>query len=272
MAIPKIIHQTVEEKRGLHPRFAANVGRLISLNPQWRHVLYDDDDRAAFISNHYGSDMLGYYTSINPIYGAARADLFRYLALYKLGGVYLDIKSTVTRPLDEVLGQDDEYLLSHWSNKEGHPYRGWGRHHPRHGIVEEYQQWHIVAAPAHPFLAAVIERVKLNIETYDPMKHGVGKRGVLQVTGPIAYTLAVQSAKQRGRFRQVDIEDLGFQYSIFGPDGNHELYFPAHYRLSTEPIIRREHETNSRYPGVRRNEPCPCGSNKRFKHCHGSLI
>ncbi len=267
-----MIHQTVRDKRSLHPSFVANVANLISLNPQWRHVLYDDNDGATFISDHYGSDMLGYYNRINPTYGVARADLFRYLALYKLGGVYLDIKSTATRPLDDVLSPDDEYLLSHWSNKEGHPHKGWGRHHPRHGIDQEYQQWHIVAAPGHPFLKAVIERVKKNIDAYDPMKQGFGKRGVLQVTGPIAYTLAIKSALQHGRFRHVDIEDLGFQYSIFGPHGNHESYFPAHYRLSAEPIIRRAYEANPRYEGVRRNDPCPCGSNKRFKHCHGSLV
>jgi preprotein translocase subunit SecA len=23
---------------------------------------------------------------------------------------------------------------------------------------------------------------------------------------------------------------------------------------------------------VGRNEPCPCGSGKKFKHCHGSLV
>ena len=133
---------------------------------------------------------------------------FRYLAIYKLGGVYLDIKSTATTPLDDVLSPDDEYLLSHWSNREGHPYKGWGRHHPRHGFDEEYQQWHIVAAAHHPFLEAVIERVKKNIDAYDPLLHGVGKRGVLQVTGPIAYTLAIQSVRQSGRFRLVDIEEL----------------------------------------------------------------
>ncbi|MBN8504825.1 MAG: preprotein translocase subunit SecA [Burkholderiales bacterium] len=26
-----------------------------------------------------------------------------------------------------------------------------------------------------------------------------------------------------------------------------------------------------RYPGVGRNDPCPCGSGKKFKHCHGKL-
>jgi preprotein translocase subunit SecA len=24
-------------------------------------------------------------------------------------------------------------------------------------------------------------------------------------------------------------------------------------------------------PKVGRNEPCPCGSGKKFKHCHGQL-
>ena len=53
MAIPRTIHQTVEDKRSLHPRFVANVANLISLNPQWKHVLYDDSDIAAFISMAY---------------------------------------------------------------------------------------------------------------------------------------------------------------------------------------------------------------------------
>ncbi|MEK9134540.1 MAG: SEC-C metal-binding domain-containing protein [Pseudomonadota bacterium] len=26
-----------------------------------------------------------------------------------------------------------------------------------------------------------------------------------------------------------------------------------------------------RQPKVGRNEPCPCGSGKKYKHCHGKL-
>jgi preprotein translocase subunit SecA len=26
------------------------------------------------------------------------------------------------------------------------------------------------------------------------------------------------------------------------------------------------------YPKVGRNEPCPCGSGKKYKQCHGSLV
>ncbi|WP_425444138.1 SEC-C metal-binding domain-containing protein [Thiomonas intermedia] len=25
------------------------------------------------------------------------------------------------------------------------------------------------------------------------------------------------------------------------------------------------------YPKVGRNDPCPCGSGKKYKHCHGKL-
>jgi preprotein translocase subunit SecA len=33
---------------------------------------------------------------------------------------------------------------------------------------------------------------------------------------------------------------------------------------SAEPFVRGE-------PKVGRNEPCPCGSGKKYKHCHGAL-
>ena len=44
--------------------------------------------------------------------------------------------------------------------------------------------------------------------------------------------------------------------------------------------VRYEHEGDNEladgtaenpYAGTGRNEPCPCGSGKKFKHCHGSL-
>ncbi len=38
-----------------------------------------------------------------PRYGVVLADIFRYLVIYNEGGVYLDIKSTVNRPLDEII-------------------------------------------------------------------------------------------------------------------------------------------------------------------------
>jgi len=32
------------------------------------------------------------------------------------------------------------------------------------------------------------------------------------------------------------------------------------------------HEEEENQPRVGRNDPCPCGSGKKYKHCHGALV
>jgi inositol phosphorylceramide mannosyltransferase catalytic subunit len=274
MAIPKLIHQTISSKKDLQPVFLENIARMQSLNSGWEHHLYDEDERREFISAHYGRDVLESYLRINPSYGPAKADFFRYLLLYKKGGVYLDLKSTVTQKLDDVLRADDAYLLSQWpdQNETGGPYDGWGLH-PELTGKGEYQIWHIVAAPEHPFLEAVIQSVKRNIDDYDPLRDGVAKPAVLRVTGPIAYTLAIQSVQERHKYRYVDIGDLGFRCSIFDDEASgsgHVSYFKKHYRYLPEPLVLgRPIKKPDAAEKVGRNDLCPCGSGKKYKHCHG---
>ena len=123
--IPRIIHQTFYE-RTLSPELQANVDRLRALNPGWEYRFYDDADIAAFIRENYPPLIWAYYQRIDSRYGAARADLFRYLLMYKVGGVYLDIKSTAMRPLDTVLCPDDRFILSKWHLPDGeYEHRDW---------------------------------------------------------------------------------------------------------------------------------------------------
>jgi inositol phosphorylceramide mannosyltransferase catalytic subunit len=235
--IPRIIHQTFRS-HDLPEELRANVAAIEAMNPGWEHRLYDDAEIEAFIRESYGNEILGYYHRIDPRYGAARADLFRYLLLYRVGGVYLDIKSTTVRPLDETLRPDDLYLLSHWRNHAGGPRAGWGMHAELAATGRgEYQQWHVICAAGHPFLKAVIERVLRNIDAYRPWREKLGQHATVRVTGPIAYTLAILPIRHLHPHRLVqDESEIGLEYSIF-PGFGHTRLFASHYVYVVRPII-----------------------------------
>ena len=242
--IRRCIHQVFFTDHGgsLPPELERNVEHIRAINPDWDYRLYGAEHMVAFIRQHYDERMLSYFERINPRYGAARADLFRYLLMYQCGGVYLDIKSSLRRSLNEVLRADDQYLLSRWSNKAGEEFEGWGLY-PEIGAADgEFQQWHIVAAAGHPFLRAVIERVLHNIARYNPVLDGQGWIGVMRATGPIAYTLAIRPLLQRHPHRIVDAAgELGFSYSIYprAPSSPHQALFRAHYTQLAEPVVRQ---------------------------------
>lgn len=236
-AIPRIIHQTYFSHELPDP-IRASVENIKALNPNWEYRFYDDAAIARFIRENYSPEIMECFDSIDPRYGASRADLFRYLLMYKIGGVYLDIKSQARKPLDEVLQDDDRFVLSVWEDKFGEC-RGWGDHYElRHIPAGEFQQWHIVCAPGHPFMKRVLENVLSNIKKYIPTIHGTGKPGVLRVTGPIAYTLAIHPILHQHPYRLADFRyDLGFEYNVY-QGRNHEAVLKSHYSLQTSPLIK----------------------------------
>jgi inositol phosphorylceramide mannosyltransferase catalytic subunit len=236
-AIPRIIHQTNFNKNLPLP-LRANVDALRALNPCWEHRLYDDADVIKFIEDEYGPAILQRYLAIAPGYGAARADLFRYLLIYRMGGVYLDVKSGASQPFDAVLRRDDAFIVSQWRDSIDEPDTLF---HPElRGLPGgEFQQWHIIAAPGHPFLRAVIERVLHLIDSYNPYRVGVG-RNVIRVTGPIPYTLAIEPLLSRYPHRRVrDESAIGLRYSVLGGQ-MHEGYFRGHYSRRRTPIVGRD--------------------------------
>jgi len=235
--IPRIIHQTFYDKV-LPPELEHNVKQIREMNPNWDYRFYDDSDIVEFISVNYSPKILEYFFRIDQSYGAARADLFRYLLMFKVGGFYLDIKSNTTKPLDSVLHDADQFLLSIWNSQNGE-YQGWGKHYElREFGGDEFQQWFIACSPGHPFLRSVIENVLQNIDMYIPILHGTGKNGVLRVTGPIAYSLAIHKTLSNHSYRIVDSDnDLGLKYSIF-IGNSHMAQFKSHYSLQTLPIVK----------------------------------
>ncbi|TXN45458.1 glycosyltransferase [Methylobacterium sp. WL119] len=236
--IPRIIHHTYPI-HDLPDSLSKNVENIKNINPNWEHKLYDDADIEDFISSQFGNRMLRIYRSIDPNYGAARADLFRYLVIYIYGGVYLDIKSSIVLPLDENLLEDDRYVLSKWRNSFGEEHEGAGLSGPMKRIPGgEFQNWHIISCPRHPLLKLVIDSIIRNILNYNPWINGVGKRAVIRMTGPIAYTITITKNLSQYEVRQVRNETLlGMTYNTLPGVSDHKNLFVNHYSKNTDPLI-----------------------------------
>ncbi len=235
--LPKSIHQTFRDSN-LPGEIQRSIKNLTENNPGWQHHFYDDFDMFLFVRHHYSHRVLRAFNSINPLYGASRSDFFRYLLMYKVGGVYLDIKSTVSRPLDSIT-TGNQYILSHWDNGPTGTHSGWGLHFPDFPRGE-FQQWYIAASPGHPFLKSVIELVLHNIENYSPQHFGVGREGVLKTTGPIAYTQAIRPHLHQHKHHFANTNhDLGLVYSVYTDLGASPLYSARHphYSKLSDPVV-----------------------------------
>lgn len=239
MSIPRFIHQTTKHLLSLQPEIQDNIKHLRQGNKNWNHRVYDDREVRRYLREHISAEEFRQVERVNPKYGVVLADLFRYVVIYNEGGVYLDIKSTCGPPLDSILPPTVTYILSQWRNRKGEEFEGYGLFpelgDPKHG--GEFQQWHIIARPRHPFLKATIERTLVNIRNYSIEKFGVGFSGVLRVSGPICYTKSVLSIwKSDIDYQRADIQKLGFRYSVFRKPKLHREN-SLHYSKQSEPIV-----------------------------------
>lgn len=202
LKIPRNIIQTVPDKTDISDEMKENMLKLKRMNPNWNYHLYDDNEILSFITSNY-PELLPSYLKINPAYGPARADFFRYLIIFHIGGVYLDSKSGIIKPLDEILLPSDTFVFQLSAGYE----------HPidiKYFNGKEINQWFIVSTAGNPIIKKVIDNMLKNINDTDNIDYH-GKLGVLRLTGPIMYTNSIASvlAQFASRRIQPDSNSLG---------------------------------------------------------------
>ncbi len=165
MPIPKNIYQSWHTKT-LHPNVQKNIIDVLKAqNPDYTHEIYTDEEIDKFVQENYDGEILECYNKLNII--VAKVDFWRYLILYKNGGIYLDIDSSINKPIHTFLNEDDDALITREGNRLFYP------------------QWAMFFSKNHPILKKTIELVIDNIKNKRHV-HDIHK-----MTGPTVFTRAV---------------------------------------------------------------------------------
>ena len=116
LKIPKNIFQTYINNNYHNDSHFNCVQSLIDFNPDFNYYFYNDIECRTFIKKNYNESILNAYDILYP--SAFKADLFRYLIIYKYGGIYLDNKYLVRRSFNSIINIDDSNLYCQDTKKD----------------------------------------------------------------------------------------------------------------------------------------------------------
>jgi len=111
------------------------INTWIMKNPGYEYRYMDDAQSAQFIKEEYGDEV--YNLFINLPVGVMRGDMWRYLVIYKYGGIYADLDTLCLQPIASWLKSDKRFIVC-----------------PEH--QDHFCQWTFAAEAGHPILKSVI--------------------------------------------------------------------------------------------------------------------
>lgn len=200
----------------LDPLMQAKINVFKNLNPDYSYNLYDDNDMDNFVNEHFKGEIAKCYNKLNII--VAKVDFWRYLVLYKYGGIYLDMDSSIEKPLDELIRSTDEAIIT----AEGNP-----------GL---YVQWALIFSKGHPILKKTIDLIIINI------KNNSYPNDIHKMTGPSVYTKAINEIHMEifnnkiinhntiNKFTDIEYKSNNISYRLYGVDYN--FYFCCNHNLT----------------------------------------
>ena len=181
-SIPKVIWQTFAPPYDELPRaMHAATQSWRRLNPEYTYRYLDDNAQRQYVLRHGSASFVRAWNASRS--GAARCDLWRALAVYREGGVYADIDTTLRTPLRLLTNESDDALSG--IGKDG-----------------ELHQWVLIYAAGHPLLAQLIEHA-VRLDPQLPAEDIAGRRAMHYVASRALAPRSVRAALHVavGKFR-----------------------------------------------------------------------
>jgi mannosyltransferase OCH1-like enzyme len=224
------------------------IKKCVYQNPNWKFFLFLDSDMDHFMETNYGGDpILKVFQGAR--YMATKADIWRLCVLYKYGGLYLDIDSTVRFDLETKFNQKSELIsfagdtLENELDEIEYPEDSFFSKmspriqdsllHPSHMILN----WCMYFERRHPILKLALDDIRENSRHYWDTEYSDIRRAVIHLAGPMSLTRAVWRHVDHGN--SVNQETFDFaDMAIFKAIGRHSVYFAQeHYTVGTDKRI-----------------------------------
>ena len=205
---------------------------LFKRNPDWKVHICSNEMKDEFMDKYFaGTSLLWAYHLINPIAGAAKADLWRYAVLWTYGGAYIDDDSDIMTPLDNAVQPDDTLIVSYEKNgfnanrcyipryhlSDFSTFRNESKRDRQIFYNRCLLNWAIISAPRHPIILAVMENAVEIIKHehfHDSVMRSLNAayrwEAIMCATGPSLLTATA---------REVILKDIpGITYRLAGVD------------------------------------------------------
>ena len=231
--IPNQVFLTWKDTR-FFPLHAQQLRRFRNLNKDYSFEFYDDKRMNDYMeANFAGHPILEVFHYITVM--SAKVDVWRYCILYKEGGVYCDIDSSLTLPLRTMLKDDPEEMLSYEGNawrdnlvigKYADPALFLPGPSPEVETLldlpdNQFLTWFLCFAPGHPILKEYIDLLVAHFPFFKDRVFDLILPGSSHATGPVALTQAVwktlEKTKKRPAQFGVDFKGYG-QYKVYGSE------------------------------------------------------
>jgi mannosyltransferase OCH1-like enzyme len=176
MVIPKIIIQTWKTKK-LPDQFVLWSSTWKKMNPDFTFLFFDDNDCFKFVFKNY-PEYIDLYESLSNI---EKADIFRYLALHKYGGVYADIDTACFKPIGPLLELFNKSVIT------GIEYEN----------PQQYLQWFIACPKNSNLMIELVNEVN-NRMWLRPFKSLTLSENelVYYTTGPVMFTSVLKNSSE----------------------------------------------------------------------------
>lgn len=238
--VPRNIFQAyINQSNKIPLEVQDNINFLKDNNPNWKYYLITDNNIQFWLEKINDKKYIKIYNDISKEYPAAKIDILRYLLMKHFGGVYMDIKSTSIRPLDNVISEGTDQgkvMLFKWCAFKSPIFRLCYWRTGERKYKDELVQWLLIYPKGHQFIDELLQNINKKYEEYKNNKNI--KQDIYAFTGPDIYTDTIMPLTTENNAVIYDsYVDLGFDYNILKYD--HSIYSKKkHYLLQQDKNIK----------------------------------